>query len=151
MTRLLRCTAALAVLLAFRTAPLLAQEIRFNVIPYRLDNGLKVLTLEDHAVPAMSYYTFFRVGSRDERPGRTGISHLFEHMMFNGTKKYGPEVFDRTLESKGGASNAFTTADITVYYENFPSEALDAVVDVEADRMAALALTEESLISEREV
>src|SRR2546428_10137848 len=136
MTRLLRCPAALAALLAFRTAPLLAQEIRFNVIPYRLDNGLKVLTLEDHAVPAMSYYTFFRVGSRDERPGRTGISHLFEHMMFNGTKKYGQGVFDKMLESKGGRSNAFTTEDLTVYDEGFPSEALDMVVDLEADRMA---------------
>src|SRR3989441_7086675 len=125
MKGLLRRTAALAALTVLATAPLVAQEIRFNVVPYRLDNGLKILTLEDHSVPAMSYYTFFRVGSRDERPGRTGISHLFEHMMFNGTKKYGPEVFDRTLESKGGASNAFTTEDITVYYENFPSESLD--------------------------
>src|SRR5262245_36385460 len=79
--------------------PAAAQEIRFNVVPYRLDNGLRVLALEDHAVPAMSYYTFFRVGSRDERPGRTGISHLFEHMMFNGTRKYGQGVFDQTLES----------------------------------------------------
>jgi len=150
MTSLLRST-ALAGVLAASAASGFAQEIRFNVVPYRLDNGLKVLALEDHSVPAMSYYTFFRVGSRDERPGRTGISHLFEHMMFNGTKKYGPEVFDRTLESKGGASNAFTTEDITVYYENFPSESLDTVVDLEADRMAGLALTDESLNREREV
>ena len=150
MTPLFRST-ALAGILAASAAPAVAQEIRFNVVPYRLDNGLKVLTLEDHSVPAMSYYTFFRVGSRDERPGRTGISHLFEHMMFNGTKKYGPEVFDRTLESKGGASDAFTTEDITVYYENFPSDSLDTVVDLEADRMAGLALTDESLNREREV
>jgi len=150
MTPFLR-SAALAAVLAAGAAPGLAQEIRFNVVPYRLDNGLKVLTLEDHSVPAMSYYTFFRVGSRDERPGRTGISHLFEHMMFNGTRKYGAEVFDRTLESKGGTSNAFTTEDITVYYESFPSEALDTVVELEADRMAGLALTEESLGTEREV
>ena len=151
MTRFLRCTAALAALLALRTVPLLAQEIRFNVIPYRLDNGLKVLTLEDHAVPAMSYYTFFRVGSRDERPGRTGLSHLFEHMMFNGTKKYGQGVFDKMLESRGGRSNAFTMEDLTVFYEDFPSEALDMVVDLEADRMAGLAITEESLAHERDV
>src|SRR5207245_1826853 len=92
-----------------------------------------------------------RVGSREERPGRTGISHLFEHMMFNGTKKFGPEVFDRTLESRGGASNAFTTEDLTVYYERFPSETLDTVVELEADRMAGLALTDASLDHEREV
>ena len=150
MTPVLR-SAALAGVLAAGAAPCLAQEIRFNVVPYRLDNGLKVLTLEDHSVPAMSYYTFFRVGSRDERPGRTGISHLFEHMMFNGTKKFGPEVFDRTLESKGGASNAFTTEDITVYHESFPSEALDTVVELEADRMAGLDLTDASLDHERSV
>ncbi|MEK7282841.1 MAG: pitrilysin family protein [Acidobacteriota bacterium] len=151
MTRSVRSAALLAVLAVLPAAPLPAQEIRFNVIPYRLDNGLKVLALEDHSVPALSYYTFFRVGSRDERPGRTGISHLFEHMMFNGTKKFGPGVFDRMLESKGGVSNAFTTNDITVYYENLPAETLDMVVDLEADRMAGLAVTEESLASEREV
>jgi len=132
-------------------APAAAQEIRFNVVPYRLDNGLKVLALEDHSVPSMTYYTFFRVGSRNEHPGRTGISHLFEHMMFNGATKYGPGVFDRQLESRGGASNAFTTEDITAYYDVFPAEALDLVVDMEADRMAALQIGEESLKSEREV
>ncbi len=151
MTRLLRCTAALAALVAVRAVPVLAQEIRFNVVPYRLDNGLKILALEDHAVPAMSYYTFFRVGSRDERPGRTGISHLFEHMMFNGTKKHGQGVFDQMLESKGGRSNAYTMEDLTVYYEDFPSEALDMVVDLEADRIAGLSITEESLAHERDV
>ncbi len=151
MMRSVRCAAWLVVLAALQAAPLPAQEIRFNVIPYRLDNGLKVLALEDHSVPALSYYTFFRVGSRNEHPGRTGISHLFEHMMFNGTKRFGPGVFDRMLESKGGVSNAFTTNDITVYYESFPAETLDMVVDLEADRMAGLAITQESLASEREV
>ena len=150
MTPVVR-SAALAGLLVAGTAPGLAQEIRFNVVPYHLDNGLKVLALEDHSVPAVSFYTFFRVGSRNERPGRTGISHLFEHMMFNGTKRYGAEVFDRTLESKGGKSNAFTAEDITAYYESFPSDALDTVVAMEADRMAGLALTDASLDTEREI
>jgi len=68
---------ALAALFAAAACPVQAQEIRFNVVPYKLDNGLKVLALEDHSVAAISYYTFFRVGSREERPGRTGISHLF--------------------------------------------------------------------------
>jgi zinc protease len=149
MKSLLGPTALLGILAA--TAPCRAQDIRFNVVPYRLDNGLKILALEDHSVPAMSYYTFFRVGSRDERPGRTGISHLFEHMMFNGARKYGPGVFDRTLESKGGSSDAFTTEDFTAYYENVPSEALETVVDLEADRMAGLAISDESLAHERDV
>ncbi len=133
------------------SAPLRAQEIRFNVVAYRLDNGLKVLALEDHTIPTISYYTFFRVGSRDERVGRTGISHLFEHMMFKGAKKYGPGEFDRQMESRGGYSNAFTTEDMTAYHETFPAEALEQVIDMEADRMASLQISEENLKSERDV
>ena len=143
--------ALVLVLSAASTAVLRAQEIRFNAVPYRLENGLKVLAVEDHTVPAISYYTFFRVGSRNERPGRTGISHLFEHMMFNGAKKYGPGEFDRQIESRGGFSNAFTAEDLTGYHESFPSDALEVVIDMEADRMAALRLGEESLTSEREI
>ncbi len=128
-----------------------AQEIHFNVVPYRLDNGLKVLFLEDHSVPSVTFVTLYRVGSRDERPGRTGLAHLFEHMMFNGAKKYGPGEFDRQLESRGGTSNAGTTEDMTIYYESFPTEALEQVIDMEADRMSALQIIETSLASEREV
>jgi predicted Zn-dependent peptidase len=133
------------------TSPGAAQEIRFPVAEQKLDNGLRVLVVEDHAVPAITCYTFFNVGSRDERPGRTGISHLFEHMMFNGSKKYGRGEFDRQLESRGGVSNAFTTEDITAYSDTFPSEALELVLDMEADRMGALLIGEESLAAEREV
>jgi len=147
----IQSSATLAAALFLSVGASLAQDIRFNVVPYKLDNGLKILALEDHSVPGLSYYTVYRVGSRNERPGRTGISHLFEHMMFNGSKKFGPGIFDRTIESKGGVSNAFTTEDITVYYESIPSEALDVVVDMEADRMAALTLTEEMLNKERDV
>src|SRR5881394_2234638 len=71
-----------------------------------LRNGLQIRIGESHDVPVVAVYTFFRVGSRNERPGITGISHLFEHMMFNGAKRYGPKEFDRTLESNGGSSNA---------------------------------------------
>ncbi|MBI4169383.1 MAG: insulinase family protein [Acidobacteria bacterium] len=151
MTPSLRSAALAFTVLTLSALPLPAQELRFNVVAHKLDNGLKVLALEDHSVPAISYYTFFRAGSRHERPGRTGISHLFEHMMFNGTEKNGPGVFDRMLESRGGVSNAFTTEDLTAYHENFPSEALQTVIDLEADRMASLRITEEGLASEREV
>jgi predicted Zn-dependent peptidase len=146
-----RTAAALALALSGSALAIQAQEIRFNAVPYRLDNGLRVLAVEDHTVPVISYYTFFRVGSRNERPGRTGISHLFEHMMFNGAKKYGPGEFDRQIESRGGFSNAFTAEDLTGYHESFPSDALEVVVDMEADRMAGLQIAEESLASEREV
>ncbi|MGC3999043.1 MAG: pitrilysin family protein [Anaeromyxobacter sp.] len=116
-----------------------------------LPNGLRVRVLPDRASPTVSYYTFFQVGSRNERLGLTGISHLFEHMMFNGAAKYGPKEFDRVLESKGGHSNAYTSNDLTAYYEDFAVEALDTVLDLESDRMRSLRLTQEALDQEREV
>ena len=117
----------------------------------RLPNGLRVRMVPDHDSPVVSLYTFFQVGSRNERPGITGISHLFEHMMFNGAKKYGPKEFDEVLESNGGRSNAYTTHDVTVYYEDFAAEALDTVLDLESDRMRSLTIDDRSLKSEREV
>jgi len=123
----------------------------FQVHEHTLPNGLRVRLVENHDVPTISYYTFFRVGSRNERPGITGIAHLFEHMMFNGAAKYGPKEFDRVLESAGGSSNAYTSPDVTAYYEDFASDALETVIDLESDRMRSLAITPEMLASEREV
>jgi predicted Zn-dependent peptidase len=116
-----------------------------------LPNGLRVRLLPERGAPTVSYATFFQVGSRNERPGITGISHLFEHMMFNGSARYGPQEFDRVLEGRGGQSNAYTSNDLTVYYEDFPADALPAVVDLESDRMRSLRLDEEALAQEREV
>jgi zinc protease len=122
-----------------------------RVVTRQLPNGLRVRLLSDRNAPTVSYYTFFQVGSRNERLGRTGISHLFEHMMFNGAAKYGPKEFDRVLESRGGSSNAYTSNDVTAYYEDFASDALETVLDLEADRMRSLALTPETLEQERQV
>ena len=116
-----------------------------------LPNGLRIRVLPERSTPAVSYYTFFQVGSRHERLGLTGISHLFEHMMFNGAAKYGPKEFDRVLEARGGHSNAYTSNDITAYYEDFPAEALETVIDLESDRMRSLRLSDDSLEQEREV
>lgn len=116
-----------------------------------LPNGMKVRLWPNRDSPVVSLYIFFNVGSRNERPGITGISHLFEHMMFNGAKKYGPKMFDLTLESNGGRSNAYTTTDMTVYYEDFATEALPTVLDLEADRMRSLTISDKSLTAEREV
>ena len=123
----------------------------FPVHEARLPNGLRVRMVPDHDAPVVSLYTFFQVGSRNERPGITGISHLFEHMMFNGAERYGPKEFDEVLESNGGRSNAYTTHDVTVYYEDFAAEALDTVLDLESDRMRSLTIDDRSLRSEREV
>jgi zinc protease len=132
---------------ANRPSPLDLSEIRAHT----LSNGLRVRVLPERSAPTVSYYTFFQVGSRNERLGVTGISHLFEHMMFNGAAKYGPKEFDRVLEARGGHSNAYTSNDVTAYYEDFAGEALDTVVDLESDRMRSLRLTADSLEQEREV
>src|ERR1700716_4094729 len=113
--------------------------------------GLQGRRLLDRGLPIATVYSFFRVGSRNERPGITGISHLFEHMMFNGSQKYGPKEFDRRLEAAGGSSNAYTSTDMTAYYEEFASDALPLVLDLEADRMASLTIDDGSLAREREV
>ncbi len=124
---------------------------RFPVEEFTLENGLRVRLLLDRSLPVCSIYSFFRVGSRNERPGITGISHLFEHMMFNGSKRYGPKEFDRRLEAAGGSSNAYTSNDMTAYYEDFASDALPLVLDLEADRMASLTIDDSSLARERGV
>ncbi len=116
---------------------------------FTLKNGLQVVTVEDHTVPSICFAIAFHVGSRNERPGITGISHLFEHMMFNGSKKYKPTEFDRILETGGGYSNAYTSNDITFYYEEFNPDLLDRVLDMEADRMRALKIDTANLEQER--
>src|SRR5215475_14155926 len=93
-------------------APLaLAQD---NIRTSTLANGMKVIVQEDHGIPNVSMYFFFRIGSRNEKPGATGISHFFEHMMFNGAKKYGPGDLDKAMEANGGSNNAYTTQNVTV-------------------------------------
>jgi predicted Zn-dependent peptidase len=129
-------------------APIIELE---RVVTRELPNGLRVRLLADRNAPTVSYYTFFQVGSRNERLGTTGISHLFEHMMFNGAARYGPKEFDRVLESRGGSSNAYTSNDVTAYYEDFSADALETVIDLESDRMRSLALTPETLEQERQV
>src|SRR5437764_3309382 len=116
-----------------------------------LENGLKVIVQEDHAIPNVAMYLFYRIGSRNERPGTTGLSHFFEHMMFNGAKKYGPGEFDRTMEAEGGANNAYTNKDVTVYQDWFPRSALDLIFDLESDRIENLSFDPKMISSERGV
>src|SRR4030066_1045212 len=141
----------IASLLAFLLFTSLVFALELDIKSQQLPNGLKILTLEDPTLPICTYFTFFKVGSRNEKPGITGISHLFEHMMFNGAKRYGPKEFDRILESNGGISNAYTSNDFTAYFEDFPSNKLELIIDLDADRLENLLLNEENLSSEREV
>lgn len=126
-----------------------AQQIQIS--EHMLSNGMKVLTHEDHDVPGVAMYFFYKIGSRNERPGTTGISHYFEHMMFNGAKKYGPKQFDIEMEKNGGRNNAYTTRDDTVYTDWFPPTMLELMFELEADRIRDLNFDAKIVESERGV
>ena len=115
-----------------------------------LDNGLTVLTLEDHSTPVVSFQMWVKVGSRDEAR-YTGLAHLFEHMMFKGSDNVEPEEHARLVNARGGRINAFTSRDYTVYHEDVTAETLPLVIDLEAERLANLDISEKTLSSEREV
>ena len=131
------------------TRPAAGQE--FPVVTRTLKNGMKVLVQADHSIPNIALYIFYRIGARNEGPGTTGISHFFEHMMFNGAKKYGPGDLDKVMEANGGSNNAYTTKDVTVYQDWFPRTALPLIYDIEADRIRDLNFDPAKIKSEREV
>ncbi|MGA2134990.1 MAG: pitrilysin family protein [Bryobacteraceae bacterium] len=116
-----------------------------------LENGMKIMVQEDHNIPNVAMYFFFKIGSRNEHPGTTGLSHFFEHMMFNGAKKYGPKQFDIQMEKNGGNNNAYTTEDTTVYTDWFPRSALELMMDMESDRIRDLSIDPKMVESERGV
>jgi zinc protease len=122
-----------------------------DIKTYQLQNGMKILVQEDHSIPNIAMYIFYRIGSRNERPGTTGISHYFEHMMFNGAKKYGPKQLDVVMEAAGGSNNAYTNRDVTVYQDWFPRSAMELIFDIEADRIEHLNFDPKMIESERGV
>lgn len=122
-----------------------------DVQSFTLKNGMKFLVIEDFSIPNANMYLFYKVGSRNEYQGITGLSHFFEHMMFNGAKKYGPKEFDRTMEFNGGANNAYTREDITAYTDWFPASATEVIFDLEADRISSLTIDPKMVESERGV
>jgi zinc protease len=122
-----------------------------RVVAATLDNGLRVLLLEDARSPIVSFQVWYRVGSRNERRGATGIAHFLEHLMFKGTPSHGPRQFARLVEENGGQDNAFTSQDVTSYYVNIAADKLDLVIDLEADRMQSLLLDPKAITSERQV
>jgi len=144
-------TIAIPLLLLLIPLFLGAELRKEDIAVHRLDNGLKIIMLEDHDIPNIAYYTFFRVGSRNERPGLTGVSHFIEHMMFNGTQKFGPGEFDRVMEASGGANNAGTGNDTTSYTNWYPAAALEKMIELDADRMQSLIFDPKVLESERGV
>jgi zinc protease len=128
-----------------------AQMKAEDVKTFTLKNGMKFLVVEDNSIPNANMYMFYKVGSRNEYQGITGLSHFFEHMMFNGAKKYGPKMFDQTMEFNGGANNAYTTENVTVYTNWFPSTATEVIFDLEGDRISSLSIDPKMVESERGV
>ena len=122
-----------------------------GVKEYTLDNGLKILLMEEHKAPVATFQIWYRVGSRNESPGNTGMSHLLEHMMFKGTKKYGPKTFSQTVQRNGGNDNAFTSKEYTAYFETFSSDRIWLSLDMESDRMRGILLDPKEFNSERDV
>lgn len=122
-----------------------------NVQEYFLENGLKILIIEDHKAPTATFQVWYRVGSMDETLGKTGLTHLLEHMMFKGTERFGPKTFTQTIQKAGGTDNAFTSREYTEYFELMASDRIEIPIELEADRMQNLILTPEAVLSERDV
>ena len=133
------------------TGSLMSQMKADDVKTFTLKNGMKFLVIEDNSIPNANMYLFYKVGSRNEYQGITGLSHFFEHMMFNGAKKYGPKLFDQTMEFNGGANNAYTTPDLTVYTNWFPSSSTEIIFALEGDRISSLSIDSNMVESERAV
>ncbi len=148
VTGALLCLSALS--LATRPATAHVDDPATRMQTTRLDNGLTVLTLEDQSTPVVTFQMWVRVGSRDESR-YTGLAHLFEHMMFKGSAHLGPEQHARLVEARGGQVNAYTSRDMTVYFENITAETLPLVIDLGVERLAHLDISDTTLASERQV
>jgi zinc protease len=149
---LLVVTAAIAI--AIPAAPGARSDVtppKLQIESHTLDNGLQVVLAPDTSRPVVNVQVWYRVGSKDERKGRTGFAHLFEHMMFRGSANVGPEEHMRYIREAGGTINAYTDFDRTVYWQTVPSNHLERVLWLEADRMASLVVNEENFKKEREV
>jgi len=124
-----------------------ADRVKETVLP----NGLKVLLLEDHKAPVAVFQVWYRVGSRNEQLGKTGLSHLLEHLMFKGTKTVGPEEYSKIIQRNGGNDNAFTGEDATTYFATIASDRVGVVIDLEADRMQNLTFDDAQFTPEHQV
>jgi zinc protease len=128
-------------------APAFADE----VTSFSLDNGLEVVVIEDHRAPVVTHMVWYKVGSADEPPGRSGIAHFLEHLMFKGTDTVPSGAFSATVSAQGGRDNAFTSWDYTAYFQRVAADRLELMMELEADRMRNLRLTEADVATERQV
>lgn len=128
--------------------PAAAEE---GVTEFTLDNGMQVVVIEDHRAPAVTNMVWYKVGAADEPPGKSGIAHFLEHLMFKGTDTLAPGEFSATVEALGGNDNAFTSWDFTAYHQRAAAEHLPLLLKMEADRMVNVAMSEEDVATERQV
>ncbi len=126
-------------------------SLKSEVVESRLSNGLRVRLLPNQKGPLCSCYTMFRVGSRNERPGITGLSHFIEHLMLKGTSRFPRDGFAREVESQGGTTNAYTTLDMSMFCNDFGPESLETIIELEADRMQSLQISKAVVESERRI
>lgn len=150
-----RWSALSATMLVALLAPCMPQAAQVagadKIESVTLANGMQIIVWPDRDIPNVALYNWVRAGSRNEVPGRTGLAHFFEHMMFNGTSKRAQGEFDSTLEANGARNNAFTSSDVTVYQDWFPRTALETIFEMEADRLHNLAFDPKVIESERGV
>ncbi len=138
----------LALVAGLLTTPAQAEG---EVTDYTLDNGMQVVVIEDHRAPVVVHMVWYRTGSADEPPGKSGIAHFLEHLMFKGTDDMEPGELSRVVEANGGSDNAFTSSDYTAYYQRVAADRLGLMMRMEADRMRDLVLSEEDVATERDV
>src|SRR5438093_7000135 len=145
---------AIAVAVVYAASDAVTAAVRPPKLQYQiatLPNGLTVVMSEDHSTPIVHLQLWYHVGSKNEKAGRTGFAHLFEHMMFKGSKNVDPEAHTSMISSVGGQSNAYTTDDETVFWETVPAQYLPLILWLEADRMATLRIDKDTFTTEREV
>ncbi len=151
--RAAQCFAAAAMLLALLAPQIVsAQTVTSNPpTTFKLDNGLQVVVIPDHRTPVVTQMIWYKVGSADETPGKSGLAHFLEHLMFKGTAKHPAGEFSQTVLKIGGNENAFTSTDYTGYFQRVPRDQLGKMMEFEADRMTGLVLKDENVLPERDV
>jgi zinc protease len=149
--RVLRSLIAAAILVFPALASSGLRPAVFDPETFVLDNGMQVVVVSNHRAPVVTHMVWYKVGSADEVPGKTGLAHFFEHLMFKGTEKYPGDSFSRTVARNGGSGNAFTSHDYTAYFQTIAVDRLSLVMEMEADRMTGLILGKEDLETERKV
>ncbi|APZ55089.1 M16 family metallopeptidase [Salipiger abyssi] len=146
----MKTLAAACAALALAALPALAED-QEPVTTFTLDNGMDVVVIEDHRAPVVVQMVWYRAGSADETPGRSGVAHFLEHLLFKGTDTLAPGEFSQVVAKNGGTDNAFTSYDQTAYFQRIAADRLGLMMEMEADRMVNLRLDEEDILTERDV